>query len=118
MLDPFALLFPIFIALFVAVFVLIFFVIFAAILNNIRIAVRNRASPLLAREASIIAKRQHISGGGLDSSASTTYYVTFEFASGTREEFNVRDRDYGLLAEGDRGTLHSQGTWYKGFQRL
>ncbi len=37
---------------------------------------------------------------------------------GSRKEFGVTGEEYGLLAEGDRGMLQSQGTWYKGFNRL
>ena len=47
----------------------------------------------------------------------TTYFVTFEMKSGERVEFGLDGRDYGLLAEGDEGTLDYQGTRYLGFQR-
>lgn len=48
---------------------------------------------------------------------STSYYVTFEVAGGGRMEFGMSGREYGLLAEGDPGTLTFQGTRYKGFAR-
>lgn len=47
----------------------------------------------------------------------TAHYVTFEFDDGSRERFSVRGDQYGLLAEGDAGTLQSQGTRFKGFDR-
>lgn len=47
----------------------------------------------------------------------TTYYVTFQVESGDRMELRMTGRDYGMLFEGDRGTLHFQGTRYLGFDR-
>lgn len=47
----------------------------------------------------------------------TTYYVTFEVASGDRMELNITGQEYGLLVEGDWGDLTFQGTRYLGFQR-
>lgn len=78
---------------------------------------RNTSSPQIAREARVVSKRQHVSGGGGDSSTWTNYYVTFEFTDGSREEFKVRSRNYSVLVEGDRGTLYSQGSWFKEFDR-
>jgi hypothetical protein len=51
------------------------------------------------------------------SSSSTTYYVTFEVASGDRIEFVTIDTEYGLLVEHDMGKLTFQGTRYLGFVR-
>jgi len=88
-----------------------------AISNARRIAAHNRTLPLLSREARIVGRRQDVSGGS-ETSTTTFYYLTFEFTNGSREEFRVTGEEYGLLAEGDRGMLQSQGTWYKGFNRL
>lgn len=77
---------------------------------------KNRVSPLLSRNVRVVAKRQHVSGSQY--ATGTRYYVTFEFTDGSREEFSVTGGVYGQIAEGDRGTLHSQGTWYKGFDRF
>lgn len=83
--------------------------------------VRNLGEPELTRTARIVGKRQDVSvsGGMNDTPASSTtwHYVTFEFDDGSREEFSVSGHEYGLLAEGDVGTLRSQGTWYRGFTR-
>jgi hypothetical protein len=76
----------------------------------------NRASPLLSRHVRVVTKRQHVSGSR--SGTRTRYYVTFEFTDGSREELSVTGGVYGQIAEGDRGTLHSQGTWYKRFERF
>jgi hypothetical protein len=84
-------------------------------------AIQNAGSPLLMRGARIVGKRDHISShSGTEnhtSSTTTTYYLTFELADGVREELQVAAREYGLLMEGDQGTLRSQGTWFKGFER-
>lgn len=86
-------------------------------------AVTNVQQPLLTRRARVVAKRMrhsthhHHHGDHHHSSVHTAYFVTFEFDDGSREEFSVRGDQYGLLAEGDIGTLQSQGTWFKGFDR-
>ena len=47
----------------------------------------------------------------------TDYFVTFELENGKRLELRVKDREYGMLAEGDRGVLTYQGTRYLGFEQ-
>ena len=79
----------------------------------------NNAQPVLTVPAQVVTKRQHVSGGGHDSSASTWYHVTFEtVVAGLRQEFQVSSTDYSGLAEGDTGDLTYQGTRYKGFIRV
>ncbi|SHI19991.1 Protein of unknown function [Sporobacter termitidis DSM 10068] len=85
---------------------------------------RNNDSPVLTVDAAVITKRadvQHYQNTGTDNmttfSSSTTYYATFEVPSGGRMELRVRDSEYGMLAEGDRGKLTFQGTRYLGFDR-
>ena len=78
---------------------------------------RNNRSPVVTVPAVVIAKRGHVSGGSGDSSSSTSYHVTFEIRGGERLEFGVRGREYGVLAEHDKGQLTHQGTRYKGFAR-
>ena len=65
----------------------------------------------------MVTKRTETSGGSGDSSASTTYYVTFEFESGDRSEFRVSGQEYGMLADEDLGILTFQGTRYLSFER-
>ncbi|MDW7658796.1 MAG: DUF2500 domain-containing protein [Bacillota bacterium] len=85
----------------------------------------NNQSPRLTVDASIVTKRTSVSvhhhnhgtGAGVHHSTSTTYYVTFEVASGDRMELKVKGHEYGMLAEGDRGQLSFQGTRYLGFAR-
>jgi len=78
-------------------------------------AANNASSPLISRTARVVAKRQHVWG---HKHTRTNYYATFEFEDGQREELELKPGEFGLLADGDRGTLHSQGTWFKGFDRL
>ncbi len=78
---------------------------------------RNNRSPVTTTPAVVVTKRGHTWGGTGDSSASTSYYVTFEVEGRTRIELGVSGTEYGQIAEGDRGVLTYQGTRYKGFQR-
>lgn len=90
---------------------------------------KNNNSPRLTVEAAVVSKRQntdvhhHPNGGdatgahGMHTTTSTTYYVTFQVASGDRMELHVGGREYGMLAEGDFGELTFQGTRYLGFER-
>jgi hypothetical protein len=85
---------------------------------------RNNGSPVLSVKARVVNLRMKVSGGmhtagdNLSASgASTYYYATFEAESGDRMEFAVGDEEYGLLAQGDTGSLTYQGTRYLGFQR-
>lgn len=76
----------------------------------------NARQPVLSRSARITGKRIEVIGGS-DTAAYTTYYATFETLDKQRQEFSLSGKEYGLLAEGDTGTLFSQGTRYKGFER-
>ncbi len=71
-------------------------------------------APIIAREARVVGKRQDFLGGG-EGVTTTRHYMTFEFADGGRQEFYVEPAIYGVLVEGDRGTLRYQGIRYKGF---
>lgn len=90
---------------------------------------KNNHAPRLTVAAAVVAKRtdvshhQHANAGdasgahGFHTSTSTSYYVTFQVDSGDRMEFHVSGSEYGMLAEGDRGSLSFQGTRYLGFVR-
>lgn len=90
---------------------------------------KNNNSPRLTVEATVASKRQntevhhHPNGGdatgahGMHTTTTTTYYVTFQVASGDRMELHVSGREYGQMAEGDFGDLTFQGTRYLGFER-
>jgi hypothetical protein len=67
-----------------------------------------RLEPVLTRPGRVVTKRKL---------NALVYFVTFEFQDGSRDEFETFDRQYGLLAEGDQGTLMTQGRKLKGFTR-
>ncbi len=64
----------------------------------------------------VITKRTNVSGGR----GSTTYYfITFEFEkNGNRQEFQVSGNTFGLIAEGDRGTLSYKEDRFIKFDRI
>lgn len=86
---------------------------------------QNNQSPRLEVEATVIAKginvSHHMNAGDASgmhgTHTSTSYYVTFQVASGDRMEMHLSGQEYGMLAEGDTGKLSFQGTRYLGFQR-
>ncbi|WP_017380661.1 DUF2500 domain-containing protein [Paenisporosarcina sp. TG-14] len=77
----------------------------------------NNQSAILTVPAEVVTKRSRTSGGAGDSSARTSYYVTFQLDSGDRMELKMNGKEYGMLAEEDLGTLTFQGTRYQGFER-
>jgi hypothetical protein len=103
--------------LFGVVFILVIGVIAFAVVRAIAEAISNSGKPLEQVPAEVVAKRTKVSGGMNNTSASTTYYTTFEDENGIRTEFRVPGPEFGMLAEGDRGILRHQGTWFKGFSR-
>ncbi|MBE1553665.1 DUF2500 domain-containing protein [Sporosarcina limicola] len=105
---------PVFIGI---VAIIIFGVIIFAIVKGIGEWSSNNDSPQLTVPATVITKRTKTSGGRGDSSASTSYYVTFQVESGDRMELRVKGSEYGMLAEGDFGMLAFQGTRYLEFKR-
>lgn len=107
-------LFPIFFLFIMGVFIFSF-------VKGISTWNKNNHSPRLNVAARIVSKRTHTSHHQTNdmhmSTSSTTYYVTFQVESGDRMEFKVSGSEYGMLAEGDQGTLSFQGTRYLSFQR-
>lgn len=81
---------------------------------------KNNNSPRLSVRVKIVAKRTNTTytrQQDMMTSSYTTYYVTFEVESGDRIELIVPDREYGLMVEGDQGTLIFQGTRYISFNK-
>lgn len=101
----------------VIIFVIVIGAIIYAIVSGISTWNKNNNSPILEVESKVVTKRMEISGGSGDSSAHTSYYVTFEVVSGDRLELMVNGQQYGQLVEGDSGILKFQGTRYLGFAR-
>ena len=101
-----------------------------AVGRGIYVWVKNNRAPQETVDARVVAKRMKVSGHGgtamanrvsamnmMHSSTYTQYFVTFELEGGRRLELGVKDPEYGMLAEGDRGRLSRQGTRYLGFER-
>ena len=113
---------PIFITV---IFVLVVGGIILTVVRGIGTWSKNNASPRLTVSAEVATKRtdisrhrHHSSGTGMGHThTSTRYYVTFQVESGDRMEFSVSGAEYGMLAEGDQGSLTFQGTRYLGFER-
>lgn len=77
---------------------------------------KNNQQPHLSAFAKVVTKRTSVHGGG-ESRSYNHYYVTFEFLSGDRTEFQMKGEEFGMLVEGDSGELQFQGTRYLGFTR-
>ena len=107
------------------VFLLVFGAIAFAIISGIAQWMKDNAAPVETFEARVIARRtkatQHQSTSDTTHSASRwtsySYFATFEYSNGQRREFGIAESEYGVLIEGDKGTLTFQGSRYKGFAR-
>jgi len=103
--------------LFTIVFIIVIGVFVVIAVRSISQWSKNNNSPRIPVQARAVTKRAHTSGGTGDTSASTSYYITFQFLSGDRKEFHVPYREYGLIAENDDGILTFQGTRFVSFER-
>ena len=120
--DYFDILFPVLITLAFGVFGL-------AVARGIVTWNKNNHCSRITAPAVFVAKRtnvirhNHVNAGdttgahGFHTDTHTTYYVTFQFESGDRMEFQVYGSEYGMLAEGDEGKLTFRGTRYLSFER-
>lgn len=106
-------------------FMIIFCIVIGGFIFNIAQGISNRSKPIVPVKAIIKGKRSsttHHNNGNFENginsiNSSTSYYITFEFDNGQRMEFSVGSNDYGMLCEGDFGTLEFQGTRFVGFKR-
>jgi len=124
--DGFNFMFGIFPFLFMAVFSFIFVFIIIKVVQGAKQWKRNNDSPVLTVDAKVVTKRSDVSyrhhnnmsNNSMNMGYSSTYYyVTFEVASGDRMEFQVADTEYGMVTEGDKGSLTFQGTRYLSYVR-
>ena len=99
--------------LFLGMFGLVFGMIVSTLVKNSKQERKNDASPRLTCEATVVTKRTQVRGDH----AHTTYFATFQFASGDRLEMQIPHDRFGYLVEGDRGNLTFQGTRFLGFER-
>jgi hypothetical protein len=76
------------------------------------------SAPVRTSPALIVGKRTEVWGGGTDTSARTTYFLTLELEGGDRRELPTGGRVYGLAAEGDVGVAFTRGASLLDFRRL
>ncbi len=83
--------------------------------NPINGKVNEFGNPVETENALVVVKRTRAYG---IYGASTLYYITFEFEKdSTRIEYVVSGETFGLIAEGDRGTLSYQEKKFINFER-
>jgi hypothetical protein len=85
---------------------------------SIRKAMKYGGAPLESRPALVSGERTMVTGGGRDSSASTSYFVTLEFEDGRREEYRTTGKVTGEVREGDLGVAFVKGGYLLDFRRL
>ena len=111
---------------FSCIFLLALGVIIVVLVKNVSEWSSNNRSPVLSVEARVVSKRSNVShhrGAAMPDHtmaapmSSTSYYATFQVESGDRMELRLSGREYGQLAEGDKGKLTFQGTRYRSFER-
>ena len=110
--------------MFTIVFVLVIGTFIVTAIKGIGQWNKNNNSPRLTVPATVVSKRTNVTrhhhggaNGHHHQHTSTTYYVTFQVESGDRMELHVAGHEYGMLVEGDNGSLTFQGTRYLGFER-
>ena len=106
------------------IFVIIFIGIIASLFTGLRQWKKNEESPRLSIEAIVKSKRTNVTGNihpnhhhNIHSHSSTTIYFVPLKRVVTDSEFHVSGKEYGILAEGNIGTLTFQGTRYLDFIR-
>ena len=99
--------------MFIGVFCLVMFIFISTFVKGAKQNKINRNSPALDVQAKVVAKRMAVRGDH----SHTYYYVTFEVPSGDRMELRVQGTDYGMMVEGDKGTLRFRGTEFLSFTR-
>lgn len=115
--------FNLFPVIWLIMFVLIVGTIISSFVKSAKKERKNDAAPRLDVQAKVVTKRTDVSyhrhhhQNHHHTTTSTHYFATFEVESGDRMELEMDGQDYGLLVEGDWGTLSFQGTRYLGFRR-
>ncbi len=113
---------PLFIGL---IFVIVIGTLIFRAISGARQWSRNNKQDILTTPAKLVTKRTEVrsygssnqTNGTFSNRTRTYYYATFEAEAGQRFEFRLSGPEYGLLAEGDVGSLTYQGTRFKGFKR-
>ncbi len=112
--------------LFILLFVTVIVIVVIFIVRGTMQYSKNNKFPVLAVDAVAVTKRTSTSSfangadaaGAMTYHMSTEYYITFEFETGSRQEFTVSGNVYGMIAEGDKGRLTFQGMRFLEFERF
>lgn len=88
------------------------------VIDAIRRRRRYAAAPLRRVPALVTGERTQVTGGGRNSSARTTYFVTLEDEDGRRREYRTKGSVVGEVSEGDMGIAHVREVYLLGFDRL
>ena len=123
--DGFGIGFGLFQIMFTITFLLVVGIFIVVAVKGIAEWNKNNNSPRLTVDATAVSKRTNVSrshhhhgtGHVGHTSTSTTYYVTFQVASGDRIELRMAGHQFGLIVEGDQGKLTFQGTRFLDFER-
>jgi hypothetical protein len=84
----------------------------------VQLGIKLSRAPLTPRAAVVKSKRTSVTSGSENMSASTSYFATFVFADGSREEFSVSTEMYSQLAENDAGVLFTRANTVAAFDRV
>jgi hypothetical protein len=84
----------------------------------VQLGIKVSRAPLTPRAAVVKSKRTSVTSGSENMSASTSYFATFVFADGSREEFSVSTEMYSQLAENDAGVLFTRANTVAAFDRV
>lgn len=114
--------FGLFEAMFPIMFFLVFGIIIYTIVKNIQVNMHNNKQPIVPVQVKVATKRSDVShhhqgSDNMHTTSSTNYYVTFEMTNGERMELQVPSGEFGMMVEGDQGTLQFQGTRFISFTR-
>ncbi len=88
------------------------------ILSSMGNAAKFSSAPMRKRGAVVIDERTKVSGGGRNSSAKTSYFVTLEDKRGKRHEYEVRESLAGSVGPGDIGVAFSKSSSLVAFKRV
>ena len=110
---------------FMVVMTVLFFLAFAAtvglmifiIVRSVSEQKKNDSQPKLTVPATVLSKRTDLYRRRSMGMGSTVYFVTFQVQSGDRVELHLSGHEFGLLQEGDRGSLTFRGREFIGFTR-
>lgn len=74
------------------------------------------SQPVFSWDVRVVEKRKQGISSQYD--AETAYYITFEFADGSKKEYKVEPEEYRRLQNGEAGKLYTQANRFKGFEPI